>query len=129
VKPRRRSKVLAFASIKRRVPLRRVSTGRRKLNALYGKLARAFLEKHPTCALRQPAPSEEIHHKRGRAGTLLIDQRFWAAVSRIAHQWIQNNPVAARSLGLLAEEGLWNSPPRDAESDRLKSLMHDTSRG
>jgi len=44
----------------------------------------------------------EIHHKRGRIGKMLLDERFWVAVSRTSHNWIHAHPTEARKLGLLA---------------------------
>jgi len=52
----------------------------------------------------------DIHHKMGRTGyadkwardndiSLLIDARFFLAVSRTDHQWIELNPVKAKELG------------------------------
>lgn len=67
--------------------------------------------------------SRDVHHSRGRAGTLLIDVRFWKAVSRRGHYWIDDHPKEARAMGLLCEPGEWNRPPRDAETARLKQLM------
>lgn len=61
---------------------------------------------------------------RGRAGTLLIDVRFWKAVSREAHDWIQAHPVEARAEGLLCGPGEWNVAPRDAETARLRALLY-----
>lgn len=41
----------------------------------------------------------EVHHKRGRIGALLLDQRFWLAVSRKGHQRIENEPEWAKEMG------------------------------
>jgi hypothetical protein len=58
--------------------------------------------------MRRGVPTTDIHHKRGRIGALLMDQRYWLAVSRRGHTWIHDNPDAARSLGWLCERGDWN---------------------
>lgn len=55
-------------------------------------------------------PTNEIHHKRKRRGfadewarlnnvSLYLDTRFWLAVSREGHQWIEDNPAEAYELG------------------------------
>jgi len=56
-------------------------------------------------------PSElDVHHTRGRAGTLLLDWRHWRALRRECHEWVAAHPVEARRRGLLCEPGLWNVP-------------------
>ena len=52
----------------------------------------------------------EVHHMRGRAGSLLLDQRYWLAVSKQGHRWIHSNIEKARALGWLCELGKWNVP-------------------
>lgn len=89
----------------------------------YMKLRKQFLSSQPKCAVRSSDKSRDIHHSRGRMGTLLIDTRFWKAVSRRAHEWIGQNPVEARSLGLLCQPGEWNNPPKDAETTRLRGII------
>ncbi len=51
----------------------------------------------------------DVHHQRGRANALLLDERFWLPVSRRGHDWINRNPAAAKLLGLVA--GPWNHQP------------------
>ena len=65
----------------------------------------------------------QVHHMRGRVGPLLIDRRFWLAVSAEGHTWIHANPQLACKQGWLAPIGKWNTPPRDSETDRLRSLI------
>ena len=52
----------------------------------------------------------QCHHTRGRRGALLLDKRFWVAVSDAGHRWIESNPDKARALGLLCAKGQWNTP-------------------
>lgn len=54
---------------------------------------------------RPPRVSCDVHHSRGRLGSLLMDARFWIPVCRICHNWIHANPAAAREAGLL---GPWH---------------------
>lgn len=44
-------------------------------------------------------PATEIHHKKGRIGKLLCDVKYWLAVSREGHIWIENNPKEAKEKG------------------------------
>ncbi len=55
------------------------------------------------CFLRtEGAPlSVEIHHRKGRVGALLLDERWWFAISRQNHDRIHANPKEARERGWL----------------------------
>lgn len=53
----------------------------------------------------------EVHHTRGRAGGLLLDEQFWMAVSKAGHRWIHAHPAEARRRGWLCAVGEWNTPP------------------
>jgi hypothetical protein len=50
----------------------------------------------------------EIHHSRGRLGSLLRDQRFWIAMSKAGHRWVHSNIPEARQRGWICEAGQWN---------------------
>lgn len=102
----------------------------------YGPARAAFLSQYPLCSVwiarlggwhlaRNPttencrvlalicylAPvATTIHHCRGRAGSLLMDQRYWIGASLLEHDWIDRNRAAARRFGLLAEVGKWGNP-------------------
>lgn len=54
----------------------------------------------------------ENHHKRGRAGSLLMDKRHWMPSSQFGHRAIHMFPCEARRRGWLCETGLWNVPDR-----------------
>ena len=41
----------------------------------------------------------DVHHKKGRIGSLLLDQRFWLAVSADGHVKIEKNPIWAKEKG------------------------------
>ena len=94
-----------------------------KARRLYIKLRRAYLAQNPECVVFRNKPASQIHHRRGRIGTLLIDQRFWIAVSMEGHEWIHHNPELARADGFTCHFGQWNTAPRDAETERLKKLL------
>jgi hypothetical protein len=61
------------------------------LNRPENRICPVFPEKRLRCT--------EIHHRKGRIGSLLLDQRFWLAVSSEGHQWIENNPDEALKRG------------------------------
>jgi|GEM_PF-6925754 len=48
-----------------------------------------------------------IHHLRGRAGKLLLDERHWRGCCIKSHQFIGDNPTVARIAGLLCQPGEW----------------------
>lgn len=79
----------------------------------YWTAAEVFKREHRHCERAGCAKlTADIHHQRGRVGTLLLDTRFWIAVCRSCHDWIAANPAQARAEGLLCAEGLWNVPAR-----------------
>lgn len=41
----------------------------------------------------------EIHHKKGRLGDRLLDDRHWIAVCRSCHDWITKNPAESMKRG------------------------------
>jgi hypothetical protein len=82
-------------------PMRRVSTKRAKELRAYWTIRREFLAAHPVCQACWSARSTEIHHKRGRAGELLLDTRFFLASCLACHKGIHAAPNKARELGLL----------------------------
>lgn len=61
---------------------------------------------------RISANLNEVHHKRGRRGSLLTDERFWMPVSKQGHRFIHEHPDEARKHGWLCEVGQWNVPAR-----------------
>ncbi len=100
--------------------IRTFSHRRQKLNGTYRTQAKEFVEglngvQCPVVLLVDELKDADwritdVHHMRGRAGTLLLDRRFWLGVSRAGHDWIGTNMERARDLGFLCEKGLWNTP-------------------
>lgn len=76
----------------------------------YRKLATRFKLANPSCDCG--GRTRDVHHTRGRAGSLLLDWRYWRPVCRYCHDWIAQHPDAARAEGMLCERGLWNVPDR-----------------
>lgn len=83
----------------------------------YQRDAKDFLARNPWCVwgLRQEPPqfirATQVHHYRGRAGKLLLDQRFWLGMSADKHTWAHNNIAEARKLGLICPKGEWGKQP------------------
>jgi len=104
--------------IKRKKPIRRVSSKLAVQLEQYFKARLEFLAANPICKVwmdENPsrlsfheyggAPrSTDIHHRRGRVGKMLLDTRYWMAVSRTAHQRIHQFPKWAREKGYLLDK-------------------------
>lgn len=107
------SPVLLF---KRRMGISR-STPHTRRKRQYQQDAKDFLVRNPWCAWglkqkpKQYIRATQVHHTRGRAGRLLLDQRFWLAMSDAPHTWIHNNIAQARELGLICPKGEWGKQP------------------
>lgn len=83
-------------------PLRRMSAKRREQMTAYIMLRAILLRHRPYCEMIDcMKPSQEIHHKRGRSGRLLCDERFLMAVCNPCHSKIHENGRWARAMGLL----------------------------
>jgi hypothetical protein len=100
-----------------------VSKSRRSVLAEYRREARLFVAAAValgcTCpivdgvqALRERRADNrltEVHHVRGRSGGLLLDRRWWLAVSAAGHDWVHQHPKQAAERGWIAGPGQWNS--------------------
>lgn len=96
---------------KRSVRARRLKTrsaGYESRMRVYRERVKLFLKRHPWCEVYPLLPSTQNHHERGRLKSLLLDERFWHAVSMAGHEWIGAHPDEARKRGLLCEKGKWN---------------------
>lgn len=83
---------------KKRKPIKKMSKKRSIENKEYLKIREQFLKDNPICAVTGNQATE-IHHMKGRIGSLLTDVRYFLPVSRIAHQKIEDNPVWALFQG------------------------------
>lgn len=88
----------------KRTRMRRVSKKQSRENAEYRKAKAIFLEEYKWCPVMlhvkgSKCRTTEIHHTKARDGELLLDQRFWMAVSQKGHKWIQDNDRLAQQYG------------------------------
>ena len=68
----------------------------------YTDLRKLFMITHPTCQAKLvecTGTATDVHHKAGR-GENYLKISTWLAVCRKCHQWIEENPVEAKELGL-----------------------------
>lgn len=68
-------------------------------------------------------PATEIHHKRGRIGSLFTDVRYFLAVSRNGHIKIENSPAWAKKMGYSLERTTEN------DKDDRTTTGHDDAGG
>lgn len=89
-----KEKKLSFQPVK--IPRR--SKKRLAEEAQYSKDRREFLDRPENmfCAVFPWKRATQVHHKMGRIGPLLLDQRYWLAVSDEGHKKIEANPAWAR---------------------------------
>lgn len=102
--------------------IRKVNPKRAKKDRVYSVRRKAFLEARPWCEAypvilgwavehdralmenlytpRTHPRSEDVHHKF-RRGKFYLDESTWIACSRWAHDFIHQNPIQAKALGLL----------------------------
>lgn len=97
----RRKRMLGILPEKKEIKnIQSFSEKRKKANKDYKKIAKAYLIAHPKCEVRGCNKiSEEIHHKRGRVGDLLLNDKFFLAVCRDCHREIEQSPTWAKEQG------------------------------
>lgn len=89
-------------------PVRKVSVKRKAQLEQYSGLREWFLSHIERCeACHRAGKQLDVHHKRGRSGSLLLRAEYWMAVCRWCHEWIHNCPELARQRGWLAQRGEW----------------------
>jgi hypothetical protein len=76
------------------------SKKRQAQELVYSKLRKVYLNRpeNKICPIKG-VPTTEVHHKKGRIGTLLIEIEFWVALSREGHDYVEDNPVWAKENG------------------------------
>jgi hypothetical protein len=81
-------------------PIPKVSKKRQIENAKYSVLRIEFLGKkeNQICPITKK-PTTDIHHKKGRVGSLFLDENYWVALSREGHKFVEENPEWARKNG------------------------------
>ena len=86
-------------------PPKRIAPVSRKMRTKmdeYSKRRLAFLAIHNRCQaslVECTGHATEVHHKAGR-GENHLNMSTWLAVCRSCHQYIENNPVEAKEMGL-----------------------------
>ncbi len=78
----------------------KVSDKRKTENLKYSVLRTEFLGKkeNQICPITKQ-PTTDIHHKKGRVGSLFLDTKYWIALSREGHKFVEENPEWAKENG------------------------------
>jgi len=78
----------------------KVSDKRKIENLKYSVLRTEFLGKkeNQICPITKK-PTTDIHHKKGRVGSLFLDTKYWVALSREGHKFVEENPEWAKENG------------------------------
>lgn len=113
---------------RQRKPLPRMSKNRTRERVLYEKRKKVFLTGNTrcfACGHRIRYQDRELHHLRGRAGTLFLDERFWRMACDECHELIHQHPAWAIKNQLLAHAGEWNVPvPPEGLTAEEQSTNH-----
>lgn len=93
------------STLKRKTPLRsrtrlrKTSPKRRKQLQAYSPQRKSYLLRFPVCAVCKKEPSSQIHHTKGRVGTILNDEAYFLAVCWKCHAKITNHGAWAKANG------------------------------
>jgi hypothetical protein len=81
-------------------PIAKRSKKRAKQERDYEKVRDAYLTVFPICEVHNCGmKSKDVHHKRGRIGSLLTDINYFMAVCRKCHSYIELHPEWAKIQG------------------------------
>lgn len=86
-----------------RKQINKQSAKKKKLDPLYTKLRKQYLEKNSMCQIATAectSKATEIHHSAYR-GENYLGVNTWFATCRVCHQWVHANPKESRELGFL----------------------------
>jgi hypothetical protein len=82
--------------------MRAVAPKRARQLCAYRPLRDAFLDANPWCMFPGcSSPTEALHHKRGRRGLRLLDERWWAASCAVHNDFAETRTGESLDLGWL----------------------------
>lgn len=81
-------------------PIAKVSKKRQIEQLKYSVLRVEFLGKQENkkCPI-MGTETTDVHHKKGRVGSLYLDTKYWVALSREGHKKVEENPEWAKENG------------------------------
>ena len=99
-KEAKRKEMNAFLKTKKPIP--KVSQKQVERLAQYRKVRDQFMKEHPNCQARLQGctiKSTDCHHSRGKVGDLLTDKRYFKALCRNCHSYLEVHPDEAKEKG------------------------------
>jgi hypothetical protein len=98
----RKEKVAQKVCIKaKRTKISPISDRQKKRLSDYRKVRDKFMSEHPMCEFNGcESKATDLHHKKGKVGDLLTDTRYFSALCRTHHSYIELHPILAQELGL-----------------------------
>lgn len=88
------------SNAKPKKPIKAKSAKRVDEENIYKKEHKKYLIAYPYCEVREcKLSSNQIHHKKGRIGSLLYNPEYFLAVCSDCHSKIELNPVWAKENG------------------------------
>jgi len=69
---------------------------------IYLLLRKDFIADNPRCKVNKSGCSmvaTDVHHKKGRIGSLLTQTEYFLPVCRFCHYWIEIHPKESKELG------------------------------
>ncbi len=103
-------------------PIKKASIKLSKKLLTYSERAKEFI-KNKRCAVYPQLKAEEVHHKRGRTGDLLLDEAHWLPVSRKGHVKIEMNPRWAKEMGYSESRLKWDKEPAPLTIDNITKTI------
>lgn len=94
----RREKVLEAKEVKKKKGIAKRSKKMTDQMKIYNRERIEFLKLNPLCVVTGKKATQ-VHHAKGRVGKLLLDKRYWKAVSDEGHRKIELNPNWAKENG------------------------------
>jgi len=86
---------------KPRKSINKVSDKMKENLALYRVLRNQYLKDNPICQFPNCTSTElDLHHKKGKIGSLLTDVRYFCGLCRKHHSYCEEQPIIAKELGL-----------------------------
>lgn len=102
-KEAKRKEMNAF--LKKQKPIPKVSQKQVERLAKYRKVRDQFMKEHPNCQARLDGctiKATDTHHAKGKVGDLLTDKRYFKALCRSCHNYVETHPEEAKKLELSA---------------------------
>ena len=82
---------------RRRIPY--ISKARQADLKIYAVARDQYLKDNPMCERCKIERSDQIHHKKGKVGSMLYNKTYFMAVCFECHRYIEDNPNESKQKG------------------------------